>query len=195
MTTPSEEAESAREEFARFLERHPSGEVIDRRALLRDHPELSGPLRLFLAGIGAGGPEHAHEKLDHGPRTGGARLPPGRARGSPSSRRRVTWPARSCAGCWTAAPWKRYEIQEEVARGGQGAILQVWDEDLGRNLAMKVVLGSPSGGAAIDPAARGPRSLGRFLEEAQVTGQLDHPGIVPVHELGARPERTRVTSR
>jgi len=83
----------------------------------------------------------------------------------------------------------RYELKGEVARGGQGAILRVWDTDLRRNLAMKVVLGQaearpekPAEGAATPPVDS--RTLGRFLEEAQVTGQLDHPGIVPVHELG-----------
>jgi formylglycine-generating enzyme required for sulfatase activity/serine/threonine protein kinase len=95
----------------------------------------------------------------------------------------------------------RYRVQAEVARGGQGAILRVWDEQLRRQLAMKVSLGraTASGasaatpGAEADAAAPGSgsepppadaRSVGRFLEEAQVTSQLDHPGIVPVHELG-----------
>jgi len=75
----------------------------------------------------------------------------------------------------------RYQERGEVARGGMGAILRVWDEDLRRELAMKVVLGS-EGKARPDELP--PKVLGRFLEEAQVTGQLDHPGIVPVHELG-----------
>ena len=91
----------------------------------------------------------------------------------------------------------RYQVQAEVARGGQGAILRVWDEQLRRHLAMKVSLGrataSPPATPATGPAAPGTvsapppadaRSVGRFLEEAQVTSQLDHPGIVPVHELG-----------
>ena len=60
---------------------------------------------------------------------------------------------------------------------------KVWDDELRRTLAMKVVLGkgeSTSGGTPdVDP-----KTLGRFLEEAQVTSQLDHPGVVPVHELG-----------
>jgi len=78
----------------------------------------------------------------------------------------------------------RYKLQGELARGGMGAILKVFDEDLRRHLAMKVILGraeeASSGGTP--PVDR--RLLARFLEEAQVTGQLDHPGIVPVHELG-----------
>ena len=80
----------------------------------------------------------------------------------------------------------RYLIQGEVARGGQGAILRVWDEQLRRHLAMKVTLGRVSQSAET-PTPMPPvdvRTVGRFLEEAQVTGQLDHPGIVPVHELG-----------
>jgi formylglycine-generating enzyme required for sulfatase activity len=67
-----------------------------------------------------------------------------------------------------------YRIVREIGRGGMGAILRVWDEELGRHLAMKVALG--------DAGASG--QLERFLEEARVTGRLDHPGIVPVHELG-----------
>jgi serine/threonine-protein kinase len=62
------------------------------------------------------------------------------------------------------------------------AILRFWDEDLGRYLAMKVVLGkgdAPGSGGTPQLEAR---VLSRFLEEAQVTCRLDHPDIVPVHE-------------
>ncbi|MFY9345062.1 MAG: SUMF1/EgtB/PvdO family nonheme iron enzyme [Planctomycetota bacterium] len=77
----------------------------------------------------------------------------------------------------------RYQLEGEIGRGGMGAVLRVRDLDLQRNLAMKVVLGQdapPSGGTpSVDPQV-----LQRFLDEAQITGQLDHPGVVPVHELG-----------
>jgi formylglycine-generating enzyme required for sulfatase activity/serine/threonine protein kinase len=79
------------------------------------------------------------------------------------------------------AKHSRYQTRGEVARGGMGAILRVWDEDLRRELAMKVAL-SESGSSNRQEIP--PKVLGRFLEEAQVTSQLDHPGIVPVHELG-----------
>jgi WD40 repeat protein/serine/threonine protein kinase len=78
----------------------------------------------------------------------------------------------------------RYVVRREIARGGMGAILEVWDEDLRRNMAMKVVLGredDPSQGSSPPVDSE---KLSRFLEEAQITGQLDHPGIVPVHDLG-----------
>src|SRR5688500_1375331 len=73
----------------------------------------------------------------------------------------------------------RYQIEGEIGRGGMGAILRAFDPDLRRVLAMKVALEQD---AATD--ARQRQRLGRFLEEAQITGQLDHPGVVPVHELG-----------
>ncbi|MCP3914773.1 MAG: SUMF1/EgtB/PvdO family nonheme iron enzyme [bacterium] len=78
----------------------------------------------------------------------------------------------------------RYRLKGEVAKGGQGAILRVWDNDIRRHLAMKVMLGQGEIGERGDTPPVDSRTLGRFLEEAQVTGQLDHPGIVPVHELG-----------
>jgi serine/threonine-protein kinase len=74
----------------------------------------------------------------------------------------------------------RYEFRSEIGRGGQGAVLAVWDGDLRRNLAMKVLLERRTKGSS----GHEPRTVGRFLEEAQITAQLDHPGIVPVHELG-----------
>ena len=78
---------------------------------------------------------------------------------------------------------RRYVLKGEVARGGMGAVLKVFDTDLRRSLAMKVILDTRSSLTpetnAVDPAV-----LSRFLEEAQITGQLDHPGVVPVHELG-----------
>ncbi|MFO0980343.1 MAG: SUMF1/EgtB/PvdO family nonheme iron enzyme [Planctomycetota bacterium] len=70
-----------------------------------------------------------------------------------------------------------YRLGHEIARGGMGAIFAVWDRDLNRQVAMKIMLDSNQ---SADPK----RLLTRFLEEAQITGQLDHPGIVPVHALG-----------
>jgi WD40 repeat protein len=79
----------------------------------------------------------------------------------------------------------RLREEAEIARGGMGAILRVWDEDLRRTLAMKVSLARPGEGGTGSTDAR---LLHRFLEEAQITGQLEHPGIVPVHELGVDPD-------
>ena len=80
-------------------------------------------------------------------------------------------------------PFDRYDLREEIAHGGMGAVVRVWDRDLERHLAMKVTRGGGVPGTPRSADAES-RSLGRFLEEAKVTGQLDHPGIVPVHELG-----------
>ncbi|MCY3000549.1 MAG: protein kinase, partial [Planctomycetota bacterium] len=78
---------------------------------------------------------------------------------------------------------ERYSDPREVGRGAMGAVYRVTDGDLRRQLAMKVMLGDPGVENASDDESV-VRRRARFLEEAQVTGQLDHPGIVPVHELG-----------
>ena len=75
----------------------------------------------------------------------------------------------------------RYRLDGEIARGGMGVIQKVWDANLRRAIARKLLGKGPSGS---DSRQSDPRSVGRFLEEAQVTAQLEHPGIVPVHELG-----------
>ncbi len=78
----------------------------------------------------------------------------------------------------------RYTLQREVARGGMGAIVRVFDEDFRRALAMKVVLPDTGRDGPPGTSSTSPKQLARFLAEAQITGQLDHPGIVPVHEIG-----------
>lgn len=69
----------------------------------------------------------------------------------------------------------RIRIDGEIARGGMGAILKARDTDLGRDLAIKVLLDSHSDNSGI---------IQRFIEEAQIGGQLQHPGIIPLYELG-----------
>ncbi|MHC5081598.1 MAG: protein kinase domain-containing protein, partial [Planctomycetota bacterium] len=83
-------------------------------------------------------------------------------------------PAEPLAGPTSA---DRYGILGEIARGGMGAIVKLVDNDIRRPVAMKVILGG-------DVKER----VERFVEEAQVTGQLEHPNIVPVHELGLDPD-------
>jgi eukaryotic-like serine/threonine-protein kinase len=74
----------------------------------------------------------------------------------------------------------RLQLFGEIARGGMGAVLKGRDSDLGRDLAVKVLL---------DVHRDRPELIRRFVEEAQITGQLQHPGIVPVYELGAFADR------
>jgi eukaryotic-like serine/threonine-protein kinase len=70
----------------------------------------------------------------------------------------------------------RLQLFGEIARGGMGAVLKGRDADLGRELAVKILLESHRDK---------PEMVRRFIEEAQIAGQLQHPGIVPVYELGA----------
>src|SRR5262245_30758072 len=69
----------------------------------------------------------------------------------------------------------RYQLQGEIARGGMGAVLRGRDVDLGRDLAVKVLL---------EKYVDRPEVARRFVEEAQIGGQLQHPGVVPVYDLG-----------
>ncbi len=66
-----------------------------------------------------------------------------------------------------------YETGPLVNRGGMGAILEARQTSIQRTVAMKVILGPASEGA-----------MARFVQEARITGQLEHPNIVPVHEIG-----------
>ncbi|MCA8924065.1 MAG: protein kinase [Planctomycetes bacterium] len=69
----------------------------------------------------------------------------------------------------------RYVLREELGRGGMGQVFRAFDPDLGRDVALKLIrveYGQEQG------------VVGRFLREAHLTARLQHPGIVPVYELG-----------
>ena len=70
---------------------------------------------------------------------------------------------------------QRFKILRPHARGGLGAVFVALDAELNREVALKQILESH----ADDPTSRQ-----RFLLEAEVTGGLEHPGIVPVYGLG-----------
>jgi serine/threonine protein kinase len=71
-------------------------------------------------------------------------------------------------------------VLEEVGRGAMARVLRGFDIKLRREMAIKV---------ALVPRRQMPRDLlARFASEAQITAQLEHPNIVPVHNLGLDPE-------
>ena len=75
-------------------------------------------------------------------------------------------------------PAARYQLGEEIARGGMGAVYRATDTVLGREVAVKVLQEkyAPDSGTAR-----------RFADEARITGQLQHPNIPAVHDLGILP--------
>lgn len=97
-------------------------------------------------------------------------------------RRRVTLPPpRVACGAigerdHASARAGRYVLLGEIAHGGMGVILHVWDTVLERELAMKVL--------DVDASSNGDDAKSRFLTEAQVAAQLEHPGVVPVYDVG-----------
>ncbi|MEZ5966925.1 MAG: protein kinase [Planctomycetota bacterium] len=69
----------------------------------------------------------------------------------------------------------RYRIRGAIARGGFGLVLRGEDTTIGRDVAVKILA----------PAHAGNQKLGRLLRsEGRIGGKLQHPGIVPVYELG-----------
>lgn len=98
----------------------------------------------------------------------------------------LTNPGARVSSTLTAEHPGRYVREAELGRGGMGRVIVVKDTHLGRDVALKELLDQSTPGN--DAMSIG--SAARFLREARITGQLEHPGIVPVHELGQRADGT-----
>lgn len=145
----------------RWEEERNSGRQPDLPLLCREHPEALPVLREKIL---------AFEQMDqllrrNQPDTGYAPLENGSENTVEPS-----LPAGSIVS--TAA---RYRVIRTHARGGLGEVMLAEDEQLGRKIALKQMHRSLSS----DPVRRR-----RFLREAEITGQLDHPGIVSILSVG-----------
>jgi serine/threonine-protein kinase len=74
---------------------------------------------------------------------------------------------------------ERYTLSRLHATGGIGRVWLARDDSLGRDVVLKELR---------PERAAQPTVWARFLREAQITGQLEHPGIVPIYEVSRRPE-------
>lgn len=73
--------------------------------------------------------------------------------------------------------YERYAHRRELGQGGMGTVDLCLDAQIGREVALKVLL----------PEVRGQTARDRFIREARVQAQLEHPGVVPVYDLGVTP--------
>ncbi|HEV8320401.1 MAG TPA: bifunctional serine/threonine-protein kinase/formylglycine-generating enzyme family protein, partial [Myxococcota bacterium] len=69
----------------------------------------------------------------------------------------------------------RYEVREELGHGGAGTVMLAVDHEIGRPVALKTIRGA---------ARAKPESVARFVEEARITGQLEHPSVIPIYDMG-----------
>src|SRR5258706_2261211 len=71
-----------------------------------------------------------------------------------------------------------YAIGRKLGRGGMGTVYEAHDTRLGRTVALKV----------LSPLEDGAEAVERLWREARVLARLEHPGIVPIHDVGTLPD-------
>ena len=151
--SPAPDAESLFSEYQRLRAR---GESPDFEALCAAHPHRETALRILALGVDEAAAGATEAEID--PAQSFAHEIQGQLHASSEA---------PLIGSLIAG---RFQCLREIGRGGMGVVYEVWDETVGRPLAMKVL--------------RPRDSVGRFRREAGVTARLAHPGVVGVQEFG-----------
>jgi serine/threonine-protein kinase len=170
----------------RWLELREQGQGASAEELCAGRPDLLDELRRQIEALGSmeqflgptgGMPDAALEEYRAQFPEPTAQTPAGPQNGpTPHARPDGAPPRLEGAGGFDL---REYELLDRVGRGGMGEVFRGKDPALGRDLAVKV----------LRPGLRGnPDAEGRFAQEARVTGALQHPNIVPVHNLGRLPD-------
>jgi serine/threonine-protein kinase len=144
------------EVIANYLQQVEAGVVPDRQALLQRHPDLADRLLAFFADYDRVDRQAGELRLSHDPNgtSGGT--------GSTGQFPRVRY-------------FGDYELLEEIARGGMGVVYKARQTSLNRIVAIKMILAGQFAS---------PQDVQRFLREAEAAANLDHPHVVPIHEVG-----------
>ncbi len=187
--------------IADYLRAAESGDAPDHKELIDEHPELADDLGSFFAN---------HEEMNHAASADEETLPPAQpvedktlpaagakpvdetmaAQSVPAED--ATLPtigteeclalvSRHSAGADVSAMENKlknfgdYELLEEIARGGMGVVYKARQPKLNRIVALKMILAGQLAGE---------EDVARFHAEAEAAANLDHPGIVPVYEVG-----------
>jgi serine/threonine-protein kinase len=164
--------------IAEFLKREQRGEPTDREVLAAAHPELADDLRSFFANHDQ---MHAAADAALGSQRLGSQhkglldptLEPGGSAGpasSPTLPERTGQLPRQKVGYFGD-----YELLAEVARGGMGVVYRARQVNLDRVVALKMILAGQ---------LASPDDVRRFYQEAEAAANLEHPGIVPIFEVG-----------
>ena len=177
--------------IARYLEAEKSGHNLDRDGLIEKHPELADSLQDFFANHDRMKAVANRDEPTIPPNGSGldeATMPPGL-----SSHEDATLPTQPVGDDPTIPPtvgatqsarpsvgdqvryFGDYELLEEIARGGMGVVFKARQVNLNRIVALKMILAGQFAGQ---------EDVRRFYTEAEAAASLDHPGIVPIFEIG-----------
>ena len=175
MPAPNEDEDRERrldEAVAQYFARQSAGQPIDPTRWLAEYPELADELREFLGDLErleqlqVASPSPSRLLTAHRD----ACLAQGTRRPTRSSS--LSTAARGATG---NAPTPRYRVRELVGRGGMGEVWHAVDTHVGRQIAVKKIRRDRPTTPIMEE---------RFVVESQIMGRLEHPCIVPLHDLG-----------
>ncbi len=164
------------EAIAAYIQAVDGGETVDRETFLAEHADIAAEVKAFFADQ-LQFQRHAAERTP-GPAspTDGSGNSPKTPTFDPNETTMVSSPERGIPAPQEVIRYfGDYELIQEIARGGMGVVFKARQVNLNRVVALKMILAGQ---------LAGPQDVQRFYTEAEAAAQLDHPGIVPVFEVG-----------